>query len=183
MNPTKADFCGSWKGQTLLSQYLFFSTTLFWEELFWAILAQKFLQINAVRYSLTFFIKINPQRTMMATPCTYGSLVTYIPLLLFHTYRHCVKPLAANCFHITEQPGDLGGFPRPPTLGHGVCTFSNAYHQSHSGCTAVQVRGEGRHLPLQAAQHYGLGPSWWHLCYCQATKATLKKRRLHIWVM
>lgn len=50
--------------------------------------------------------------------------------LLFHTYRHSVKPLAANCFHITEQPGDLGGFPRPPTLGHGACTFANAYHQS-----------------------------------------------------
>lgn len=57
--------------------------------------------------------------------------------LLFHTYRHCVKPLAANCFHITEQPGDLGGFPRPPTLGHGACTFTNADHQSDSGCITV----------------------------------------------
>lgn len=80
----------------------------------------------------------------MATPCTYGSLLTYIPPLLFHAYQRCVKPLAANCFHITEQPGDLGGFPRPPTLGHGACTFANAYHQSHSGSAAPRAQADGR---------------------------------------
>lgn len=66
--------------------------------------------------------------------------------LLFHTYQYCVKPLAANCFHITGQPGDLGGFPRPPTLGHRACTFANAYHQSHSASIAGEHRPESKHV-------------------------------------
>lgn len=66
--------------------------------------------------------------------------------LLFHTYQYCVKPPAANCFHITGQPGDLGGFPRPPTLGHRACTFANEYLQSHSASNAGEHRPESKHV-------------------------------------
>lgn len=54
--------------------------------------------------------------------------------LLFHTNRHCVKPLAANCFHITEQPGDLGGFPRPPTMRIGCAQK----HTRQSQCWVIK---------------------------------------------
>lgn len=77
------------------------------------------------------------QRERAVSTC--GSSVD--PHFSFHIYQRCVKPPAANCFHITERQGDLGGSPRPPTRRD---TGGGAHSQKAKRCLCCASAGERR---------------------------------------
>lgn len=110
---------------------------------------------RTMRLSGTLLVAGEADKRTRSTPSTCDSPADlHSPSLLFHIYQRCVKPPAANCFHITERQGDLGGFPRPPTHrdtgkagwvegGGGLC--AHPQKQNRHLCSAyVSGKGEAR---------------------------------------